>query len=104
MHSTENDHVRISLRRLLRKTERIADIIRHVLNLGYLIIVGQNYGIKLPFQREDFAGQRIELRARHWLPHWKPIHTNRRLNCVSHHLTLSFARSEVKPEHASYSI
>ena len=60
MHAAENDHVRVGLRRLLRKAERIADEIRHVLNFRHLIIVRENDGVELFLERENFRGQRFE--------------------------------------------
>ena len=53
------------LRRLLREAERIADEIRHVLNFRHLIIVREDDGVELFFERENFLRQRLELAFGH---------------------------------------
>ena len=65
MHAAENNHVRARLRRLLRQAEGIADVIRHVLNFRHLVIVREDDGIELLFERENFLRQRLESAFRH---------------------------------------
>ena len=67
MHAAEDDDVGVGLGRLLREAERIAHVIRHVLDFADLIIVREDDGVELLLEREDFAGQRVEALARHRL-------------------------------------
>ena len=50
MNAAEDNDVRVGLRRLLRKPERIADEIRHVLDFRHLIIVREDDGVELLFE------------------------------------------------------
>ena len=50
MHTAENDHVGARFRGFSRQAERIAHEIRDVLNLGALVVVGQDDGVALPGQ------------------------------------------------------
>src|ERR1035437_2578196 len=75
MHTTENDHIGRRLGGLLRETERIADVIRHVLNLRHLIVMREDDGVQLFLERENFLGQRIEPRARHGLAEFQIAHS-----------------------------
>ena len=61
MHAAEHDHIRVRLGRLLREAERIADEIRHVLDFRHLVIVREDDGVELFFERENFLRQRLEL-------------------------------------------
>ena len=74
MNAAENNHVRACPRRLLRKAQRITDIIRDILDLGYLIVMGENDGVELFFEGEDFAREGVKLSARHRFAQGKPIH------------------------------
>ena len=65
MHAAEHNDVRARLGRLLREPERIADVIRHVLDFRHLIIVGEDDGVELLFERKNFPGQRLEPGVRH---------------------------------------
>ena len=60
MHAAEDDHVRARLGRLLRQAEGIADKIRHVLDFRHLIIVREDDGVELFFERENLLRQRLE--------------------------------------------
>ena len=77
MHAAEHDHVRVRLRRLLREAERIADEIRHVLDFRHLIIVREDDGVELFFERENLRGERREFFARHRLAQFQLIRVNR---------------------------
>ena len=43
VHAAEDDRVCIGTRRLLRQTERVADVVGDVLNLGQLVVVSQDH-------------------------------------------------------------
>ena len=49
MDAAEDDHLGIRLGGLLGQAERIAHKIRYVLDLGHLIVVGQDDGVELLF-------------------------------------------------------
>ena len=53
VHPTEDDDVRIGGGRLPGEFQRVADEISDVLDLRLLVVVGQDHGIALPFQRGD---------------------------------------------------
>ena len=57
MDAAEGDHVRLRFRRLEGKAERIAHEIRQFLDLPVLVIVGQDHGVALFFQLQDFFDQ-----------------------------------------------
>ena len=65
MHAAEHDDIRAGPRRLLRQAERIADEIRHVLDFRHLVIVREDDGVELFFERVNFLGKRREAFARH---------------------------------------
>src|SRR3569833_3159082 len=54
MNAAEDDDVGVSFCRFLREAERIAHEIRDVLNFRHLIIVRENDGVELLFQRMNF--------------------------------------------------
>ena len=57
MDAAECDHIRLRLRRLVCKPERIADEVRQLLDFPHLVIVRQDHGIALQFQFLDFSGE-----------------------------------------------
>ena len=65
VYAAEDDDIRAGLLRLLREAERIADVIRHVLNLGDLVIVREDDGVQLFLERENFCGDWIKAFAAH---------------------------------------
>ena len=65
MHAAENNHVRVGFGRLLGKAERIAHEIRHVLDFRHLVIVGEDDGVELFFERKNLLCQRLECFLRH---------------------------------------
>ena len=60
MHAAEDDDVRTGPGRLLREPEGITDVIGDLLDFGDLIIVCENDGVELFFERENLLGQRFE--------------------------------------------
>jgi hypothetical protein len=48
MNSAKNDHICISAGGLLAQTQRITHKVGNVLNLTYLVIVGQDNSISFP--------------------------------------------------------
>ena len=44
MDTAERDRVRIGRGRLAREPERVADEVRDILNLGNLVVVGEDHG------------------------------------------------------------
>ena len=77
MNAAEDDHVGLGLGGLLGEAKRVAHVIGDVLNLGHLVVVGENDRVKLLLEHKDFARQRIELRSRHRLAHREAVHTGR---------------------------
>ena len=51
MHAAERDHLGVRARGLLREPERVADEVGHVLDLGQLVVVGEDHGAALGGQR-----------------------------------------------------
>ena len=69
MHAAERDHLGVGLRRLLREPERVAHEVRHVLDLGQLVVVGEDHGAALGGQRAYLGLQRrhgFERQQVHW--------------------------------------
>ena len=67
MHAAEDDDVRTGPGRLLREPEGITDVIGDLLDFGDLIIVCENDGVELFFERENLLGQRFEPALGHGL-------------------------------------
>jgi len=57
--AAKGDHVSVGLGRLARQIEAIADEVRQVLDLGLLVVMGENYGFALALQPVDL-GEEIE--------------------------------------------
>ena len=74
MHAAKDDHLGVCLRRLLRETERIAHVIRHVLDFRHLIIVGEDDRVQFLFERANFARQSVRVRGRFRFPNREPVH------------------------------
>ena len=74
MHAAEDDDVGTGSRGLLRKPEGIAHEVGHVLDLGDLVIMGEDDGVELLFEGEDVARERVELRERQRPAHFEPVH------------------------------
>ena len=51
--ATERDHVAVGALGGLRQGQRVADDVGEILNLGFLVVVGQQESAALPFQIED---------------------------------------------------
>ena len=69
MHAAERDHLGVGLRRLLRQTERIPHEVRHILDLGQLVVVSEDHGAALRGQRTYLGLQRrhgLEREQVHW--------------------------------------
>ena len=54
MHTAENDRVRVGLRRDAGQRERIAGVVRDILDFWDLIVVSQNNGVPLGLQPLEF--------------------------------------------------
>ena len=59
MDAAEQDHVGVGFLRLERQAERVADVIRHVLNFGDLIVVREDDGVAAVFQLAQMFLQRL---------------------------------------------
>ena len=68
MHAAENNHVGAGFGGLLGKSERIAHKIRDVLDFRHLVIVRQDDGVQLFFERKNLLRQRLEPPFRHRFP------------------------------------
>ena len=77
MHPAENDHIRVGFGRLLGEAERIADVIRHVLDFRHLVIMREDDGVELLFECEYFLRERSEFLARHWRAKFQLFRVNR---------------------------
>jgi hypothetical protein len=55
------DHLGVGLRRLAGEAERVADEIRDVLQLGQLVVVGEDHGVALGRERADLFAQGRDL-------------------------------------------
>ena len=51
----------VGLRRLAREAERVADEVGHVLELGQLVVVGEDDGVALRGERADLVTQARDL-------------------------------------------
>ena len=68
MHAAENNHIRVGLGGLLGKAERIAHKIRDVLDFRHLVIMREDDGVQLLFERKNLLRQRLEPPFRHRFP------------------------------------
>ena len=55
--AAKSDDVGLRLGRPVGEAERVAHVIRQLLDLGSLVVVGENDGMALVFQALDFVGQ-----------------------------------------------
>ena len=55
MHAADDEQRRIELAGASRHPQRVRDHVRHVLDLGSLVVVGQNRGPPLGLERPDFG-------------------------------------------------
>ena len=53
VNAAEDDRLGFGARRLAGEPERVADVVRDVLNLGYLVVVGEDHRIALGRERTD---------------------------------------------------
>ena len=53
--AAEDDHLCLGGGRLARQTERVADEVRDVLDLGHLVVVGEDHCLALRDQRADLV-------------------------------------------------
>ena len=51
MDAREDDHIGLRGRRLLGEAERVSDVVRDVLDLGNLVVVGEDDGVALLRER-----------------------------------------------------
>ena len=51
--AAEGDHVALDLLRGLRELERIADEVREILDLGFLVVVGEDHRVALALHARD---------------------------------------------------
>lgn len=58
MHARKYDHVGLGLSGFLGEAEAIADIVGDVLDVGILVVVGQDYGVPFFFEAFD-AGEDV---------------------------------------------
>ena len=57
VHAAERDHVGVGGRRLLREAERVADVVGDLLDLGQLVVVGEDDRAALGGERADLVLQ-----------------------------------------------
>ena len=57
--TAEHDHVGSSRGRLARKAERVADVVGHVLDLGHLVVVGEDDRVALARQLADLLAHAL---------------------------------------------
>ena len=55
MHPAEGDHVCVGLGSLARESERVTDEVSDILDLGDLVVVGEDHGIPLLCQSADLG-------------------------------------------------
>ena len=68
MDTAEDDRVGVRGGRLAREAERVAGVIGDVLDLGHLVVVRQDDGVRLLRERADLALERWEvLELQKWL-------------------------------------
>ena len=58
-HAAEGDHIGIGRGRLARQIEAVADEIGEVLDLGFLVVMGEDDGVALALQPIDL-GEQVE--------------------------------------------
>ena len=61
MHAAEDDHPGVGGGRLLREPERVADVIGDVLDLGQLVVVGEDHRAALARERPDLVLKRRDV-------------------------------------------
>ena len=61
MHAAKDDDVRVGLGGLARKTERVADEIRNVLDFSPLVVVRQDDGVLRASQRANLVLELFDL-------------------------------------------
>ena len=57
LDAAEGDDVGWSFLRMVGQAQRVADIVRHVLDVARLIVVGEDYSVACLLQGEDFLLQ-----------------------------------------------
>jgi hypothetical protein len=63
--AAEGDHLGVGLGRLAREAERVAEVVGDVLDLGQLVVVGEDDRVALLRERANFIAERSDLlRAR----------------------------------------
>jgi hypothetical protein len=96
MHAAEDDDIGIGFGGLLREPEGIADVIRDVLDFGHLIIVREDDGVELFFERENLLGERLKAVLAHGGPKFEFAQRRRRdSNRFSHRCKLTGAAEGV---------
>lgn len=57
MDTAEDDDVGVGVFRVISEAERIADVVRDILNISGLVVMGEDNGVAFLFQSKDFLFQ-----------------------------------------------